>query len=242
MQKFTHARGVSGVYVIVHVESGLAYIGSSGDIYFRWSKHRGTLRRGVHSNPRMQGAWDEHGEGAFLFLIVERVAAREDLRARELWWLTEGETWEPDRGFNIARRPDAVGYRFTEEQRARLSAITSGKPKSLAQRAATSAYMLTGRTPEQKEAAREWMATLGRSGKGKRKTAAHRKKIGKAHQGSKTCLAKLSEAQVVEIMWRQANGESYTQLSREYGISKTILSGIKHGKIWRHVTIPRGDM
>lgn len=235
VQKLTHARGVSGVYVIVHVESGLAYIGSSSDIAQRWFNHRGKLRRGVHPNPRMQAAWDEHGEGAFRFVIVERIPVA-DLRVRELWWLEQGETWLPERGFNLSKRSDTVGHRFTPEQCARLSASLKGKPKSAEHRAAMSARMLD---PVQRELSRERMAAVGRAGKGRRKKAAHRRKIGLPQRGSGNHRALLTEAAVVEIMWRLANAERAVDLAVEYGVSPHTIGEIKAGRVWTHLTIPR---
>ncbi len=234
MQKLTHARGVSGVYVIVHVESGLAYIGSSCDIAQRWFKHRGTLRRGIHSNPRMQAAWSEYGEDAFRFVIVERVLVS-DLRVRELWWLEQGETWLPERGYNLSKRSDTVGHQFTPEQSARVSTALKGKKKSPEHCAAMSAAMLA-LSPEEKEIRRERMAAIGRSGKGKRKKVAHLRKIGTAQRGGKNHAAKLTDAQVVEIMWRLANGEKGRYLGIEYRVTESVISAIKHGHIWKHLT------
>lgn len=232
MQKLTHARGVAGVYVIVHVESGLAYIGSSSDIAQRWFKHRGTLRRGAHSNPRMQAAWDEHGEGAFRFVIVERIPVA-DLRVRELWWLEQGETWLPERGYNLSKRSDTVGHRFTPEQCARVSAGLKGKTKSAAHRAAMSAREYT---PEQQAGFRERMAEVGRAGKGRRKKAAHRRKIGLPQRGSGNHRSKLTETDVIEIHWRLALGfESKEAIGRAYGIAGSTVRGIEIGKSWAHM-------
>lgn len=233
VQDFRPARGVSGVYVIVHAPSARAYIGSAGDIAQRWYHHRGTARRGMHPNRRFQAAWAAHGEDEFRFLIVERVAGKDALRARELAWLTEGETWEPERGFNISRRSDTVGFKFTPEQRANLSATMTGRVRSPEHCAALAKAMLTRVDLED---ARERMAVVGRAGKGRRKKAAHRRKIGAAQKGNLNHAAKLNDAKVVEIMWRLANGERGAHLALEYGVSDCVISNIKHGRIWQHIT------
>lgn len=232
VQKLTHARGVSGVYVIVHVQSGLAYIGSSSDIAQRWFNHRGKLRRQAHPNPRMQAAWDEHGEDAFRFVIVERVQVA-DLRVRELWWLEQGETWLPERGYNLSKRSDTVGHKFTPEQSARLSASLKGKKKSPEHRAAMAARVYT---PEQMAGFRERMAVVGRAGKGRRKKAAHKRKIGLPQRGSGNHQSKLTETDVIEIHWRLALGmESKAAIGRAYGISSSTVRGIETGKSWAHM-------
>lgn len=187
----------------------------------------------MHSNPRVQQTWDEYGEAAFRFLIVERIASKEALRARELWWLTEGETWEPERGFNISRRSDTVGFTFTPEQRARVSAGTKRHVRTPEHRAALSKAMKNRVDLEQ---ARERMAALGRSGKGRRKTKAHRRKIGLPQRGSGNHRAKLTEADVIEIHWHLAIGEkSKAEIGLMYGIAYGTVYGIETGKSWAHL-------
>lgn len=46
--------------------------------------------------------------------------------------------------------------------------------------------------------------------------------------------AKLTEAQVREIKARLAAGEAQWPLSREYGVSRSIIQAIKAGKVWQH--------
>lgn len=229
MQKLTHARGVTGVYVIVRVATGESYIGSSGDIGQRWYNHRGKLRRGAHTNPRLQAAWTEHGEAAFRFVIVERLAEVADLRLREQEWLTAGETHVPGIGYNLSWSTNGVGWRYNDEQRARLSAALKGKVRSPEQCAAMSRPCT--------DAGRERMAAVGRAGKGRKKTAAHLRKIGLPQRGSGNHRARLTEAYVVEIMWRLANGERAIDLAAEYGIRPDTVGHIKAGRAWRHITV-----
>ena len=65
---FTQARGV---YAIVCVSTGEVYVGSSGVTGTRLSKHRTDLRRGKHHNAGLQAAWNQYGEAAFRFLMVQ---------------------------------------------------------------------------------------------------------------------------------------------------------------------------
>ena len=62
---------------------GRVYIGSSDDILRRWKSHLSQLRDGRHHNYRLQAAWNEHGEAAFAFTVVEEVADLADLIAAE---------------------------------------------------------------------------------------------------------------------------------------------------------------
>ena len=66
---------ISGIYSILHNDSGKIYIGSSINIKQRWNAHRSALNRGKHSNPHLQNAWSKHGKDAFTFSILEEVIA-----------------------------------------------------------------------------------------------------------------------------------------------------------------------
>jgi group I intron endonuclease len=61
-----------GVYLIANKVNGKTYVGSSRRaIEGRWSSHRYYLRRGGHTNPHLQAAWDLYGEDAFVFTCFE---------------------------------------------------------------------------------------------------------------------------------------------------------------------------
>lgn len=66
---------VTGVYLIV-TPNGSAYVGSSNNIYRRWSEHRRNLRRGKHHSTRLQAAWEKH-QGNLEFAIICRCSIEE---------------------------------------------------------------------------------------------------------------------------------------------------------------------
>ena len=76
-----------GVYSIRCDNTGKIYVGSSTQIYVRWSQHRADLRRDKHHNYRLQRAWIKHGEQAFSFHILEE-CDRESLERREQHFVT----------------------------------------------------------------------------------------------------------------------------------------------------------
>jgi hypothetical protein len=76
-----------GVYCIRHAAfSGLAYIGSSIRMERRMASHRSSLRRGRHPCRSMQSDWDEYGEGAFRFEVLECVNDETHLADLERRW------------------------------------------------------------------------------------------------------------------------------------------------------------
>lgn len=54
-------------------------------------------------------------------------------------------------------------------------------------------------------------------------------------RGERSGLAKLTTADVLEILNRRAAGVKLTVLAAEYGIAGATVSGIARGRIWRHV-------
>lgn len=56
--------------------------------------------------------------------------------------------------------------------------------------------------------------------------------------GSKTPGAKLTESDVEEIKLKMLNGARNVSLSAEYGVSGSVISEIRHNKLWAHVPWP----
>lgn len=71
----------SGIYEIVGPRS-MRYVGQSSKVDRRLKEHRAALRKGAHDNPRLQHAWNKHGESAFSFVPLAFVPIE---------WLTEAE-------------------------------------------------------------------------------------------------------------------------------------------------------
>lgn len=65
----------SAIYQIRNTVSGGIYFGRSVNAEDRMRHHYNELRRGVHSNKRLQNAWNKYGESAFTFNIVWEEAA-----------------------------------------------------------------------------------------------------------------------------------------------------------------------
>lgn len=58
---------ISGVYKITNTLNGKCYVGSSKHVPRRLYGHRQQLLAGRHHSPKLQRAWDKHGEQAFAF-------------------------------------------------------------------------------------------------------------------------------------------------------------------------------
>lgn len=113
----------SGVYRIHHGASGKSYVGSSGNIQTRWTRHRLALRRGVHHSEKLQRAWNKYGEAAFSFEVLE-VCPVNALRVVEQRWLDQFQAYHT--GYNCT--PTALEH--SEEVRIRLAQQKRGHSPS----------------------------------------------------------------------------------------------------------------
>lgn len=76
-----------GIYAITNTYTQERYIGSSRLVSARLGQHRLLLRNGKHHARRLQRAWNQYGEEAFHFQILERVASHHLLASIEQQYL-----------------------------------------------------------------------------------------------------------------------------------------------------------
>jgi DNA-binding Xre family transcriptional regulator len=76
----------AGVYAIINSATGERYIGSANMLGQRWGDHLQDLRKGKVP-AKLQAAWDEFGEAAFTFEVLEAVADCSALAKREQAWI-----------------------------------------------------------------------------------------------------------------------------------------------------------
>ena len=63
---------ISGIYAILHRETGRIYIGSTVSLKSRIGCHRGELRHGKHDNSYLQNAWNKHSKiEGFIWVLLE---------------------------------------------------------------------------------------------------------------------------------------------------------------------------
>lgn len=175
----------SGVYAIVHRESGRWYVGQSQNIRKRWNEHRRILQQGTHHNDPLQAAWTKYGEDAFDFvvLILAPVHLLNDL---EQAYLDDPETSY----FNVARCAEApargmLGSKRSLETRAKISAALKGKPRSDEHCRRISSSKKGKPLPSGRKCSNATRAKIGAANRGKRHTAEARAKMSASHRGRK---------------------------------------------------------
>ena len=118
---FALARSSAKIGVYRITGPGRVYIGSSDDIPRRWKSHRSQLRGGRHHNYGLQAAWNEHGEAAFAFAVIEEVADLADLIAAEQRQLNAEMATGPVYNLALDVSTPARGLVHTAESRLKMS-------------------------------------------------------------------------------------------------------------------------
>ncbi len=183
------ASKISGLYYIHNTHNDKYYFGSSVNIKGRLSAHRGSLRRDVHENPRLQNDWNIYGEDSFVFCILYETP---NVLPMEQYLLDVVFSEHQTEIYNIASNVYAgflgkkhlrstkekiskahVGKKLSEETKQKLSVVKKGKPGHKH----TEEHKLK-MSALQKGKPQLWA-------RGRVKTIEHRIKIGNAHRGKK---------------------------------------------------------
>ena len=91
-----------GIYCIENITNSKKYIGLSRNIEQRWNEHLSKLRRGKHGNVYLQRAWNNCGEDAFKFYIVE-LCDSNMLSEREKYYIEKYHTLSHEFGYNLTK-------------------------------------------------------------------------------------------------------------------------------------------
>jgi group I intron endonuclease len=129
-----------GVYKILNLATDHFYIGSAVNLQRRKTRHFSELRSQKHNNPRLQAAWNKHGEQNFVFTVLEFVPRREDLYVVEDKWLRGHANTSYCYNLGMAAVAPMLGmcgplsptygYRHTPEAKAKIAAAGRGREVS----------------------------------------------------------------------------------------------------------------
>lgn len=118
----------SGIYAIIHRDSGNIYVGSASCIKTRIGYHRSKLRNNKHDNSHLQRAWNRYGESAFAIVVIEECPI-ESLLLREAYWMEETKCADRSHGYNLDRI--ACRKMHSDETRNKISVSNTGKKLTL---------------------------------------------------------------------------------------------------------------
>jgi len=118
---------ISGIYCIKNKINNKIYIGSSKDIYDRWSHHKIYLRKNQHYNNHLQNSWNIYREENFNFLILQE-CTEDNLTECEQDWINKFDACNPKNGYNkriIAQNNS--GLKHTEETKRKIGEAGKGR-------------------------------------------------------------------------------------------------------------------
>lgn len=169
---------LSGVYAIIHRDTGMVYVGSSSDIQLRMSAHLRAARIG--KNSPLYRAMRTSGASAFDLEVLER-CKKESNKARENFYIALMGTASAS-GFNVLKTAHAYhGRVVSESTRERLRVAATGRKQS----------------PE----AIERTASANR---GRKCSAETRAKIGAANRGKKRTPEQIAQRTAARAGWKQS--------------------------------------
>lgn len=122
----------TGIYVIIHKDTGKRYIGSAARSFRgRWNEHKSDLRKGKHHSPRLQNSWNKYTEFRFEFKILEFVPPEFCIQ-REQWWMDLFGSYIKEIGYNICPTAGSnLGNFASEETKRKMSLARKGKASPL---------------------------------------------------------------------------------------------------------------
>ena len=116
---------ISCIYAIFNIANDKCYVGQAANKQKRWKNHRVALRVNNHNNKHLQAAYNKHGDAAFIYVMLE-VCEKHNLTECEQYWM---DALKPE--YNKAPAAGSpLGFKHSEETRAKLSAIRKGKKRS----------------------------------------------------------------------------------------------------------------
>ncbi len=125
---------ISHVYIITHVPTMRYYIGKANNPYKRWDDHVATSRRKNRTKPvsYLHKAIQKHGLDEFEFEVIESLHTEELALHQERLWIEFFRSTEKGIGFNItAGGAGAIGYRHTDDAKAKIGAASVGNKHNL---------------------------------------------------------------------------------------------------------------
>lgn len=109
---------IIGVYCIENVINNKKYIGCSTQIKVRWQNHKRLLKANKHENCHLQEEYNQYGENAFDYYIIEECPV-DNLTEREIYWIKYFDSKNSgynltDGGGGLSNPPDDIKKKISE--------------------------------------------------------------------------------------------------------------------------------
>jgi hypothetical protein len=77
-RRYAESEIPAGTYRVINTQAGRSLVGSSINLPAILNRHRADLRLGGYRNKELQREWNELGEGAFAFEVLDTLPPRRD--------------------------------------------------------------------------------------------------------------------------------------------------------------------
>lgn len=114
------------VYQICNLNNDKRYVGSTTQLRRRHQQHLWGLRNKRHHSPKLQNAWEKHGENAFQFCTIAEVENHDMMVELEQFVIDESQSVQD--GYNINPIANSIGaLPKTEEHKRKIGLGRLGK-------------------------------------------------------------------------------------------------------------------
>ena len=214
----------SGCYMITNKINGKIYIGSSVNLYKRFSRHRKDLEKNKHRNKYFQSAYNKHGVDAFEYKIIIYCDKKDCLFFEQRFL---DAYWDNCKNcYNISKDAEApmTDRKASNETKTKMSISQKGKIKSTAHKISISI--------SQSGEKGYWFGKHGRlhTNYGRKHTTETIAKVsGENHHSTK-----LIWKQIREIRTEYALGNiTQKNLAKKYKVAQQTVCKIINNLLWK---------
>lgn len=224
---------ISGVYKIRNIINGKNYIGSTKNILSRWKDHSNELSKGTHRSHSLTEDYNKYGIDAFEFSILDFNIKKSELVNLEHSRIRGHLSDESDYGYNTVsmfktnknKSTNSTILKEIDIIEIKKRIVNKESHRNIAKQFGVTTSVISGikngaswnyiKTPYDDDIANS--------------------NIGKRAGESNGC-SKLTENDIKVIKERLKDGQQLTSIGKEFNVSRTLISYIRSGKLWSHVS------
>jgi group I intron endonuclease len=239
------------VYKITCLVNDKVYIGKTNNPNKRWRTHKNISQHPEWSTHQLlHKAMHKHGVINFSFEIIEECNLEQHAFEREAYWITVYKCnvykFGSDSGYNQTDGGDGVsGMVYSDEYKKKMSDAVSGEKNGFYGKTHTEQTKQLQSNIKKTYFKTHPAANLGRPATEESKKAVAKMRSEKfefysdINTGSKNPQAKLTEQNVEHIYSFIVSGMSDQVIADKFGVASTVITGIRIGTDWTHVSRPK---
>lgn len=233
-------RHLNGIYIIRNTIDSRVYIGECKNFYKRWSRHKSSLMRNIHCNPKLQAFVNKYGIDKLEFDILEEV--NDNRIDREIYYIQLYDSI--NNGFNIILDSRIATQYIDKEilvQNGKKVGNTIVRDEEYIRKLKEGVRLYYKNNPkkprakwteERRKARVEYIASHKENYVNRKPSSGN--KINHK-RGSELSNTNLTEEIVSQIKENIRNGVKRSITLETFNISAHVYKDIQRGKTWKHV-------